>query len=421
MRFSRLAASLLIALPLLASCRSDESLREPDVIDPMFRRYAALGNSITAGFQSAGISDSIQRRSYAVLLAAAMQTPFNYPRLNGGGCPAPYIRNAPPTRGPTGSPTGCDLRVAVTGLLNNLAVPGNTVGNLISNFGEDPSAFDPLKTFFLGGKTELELMQRLHPTFVSVWIGNNDVLGAYLSSANAGNPALLTPLPEFETKYDSVAAVIESEHPQGVILLGVANISVIPYTSSGATYWCLKTGLCPGVPQAPFPPNFTVNNNCAPRAAVPVANGDSTFVPWPNGVGRILASAAPPFPATTLDCSIDTDVILPAEYAAARTAIEGYNAKIAAVAAAHEWAYFDPNPALTALRANPAAIAPFPDISTVATTGRVLFGSVFSLDGVHPSSSAHRLIADSVAATINTFYGTDLPVPVCGTVDCPAP
>jgi lysophospholipase L1-like esterase len=421
MSFKRFAVSLLIALPLLASCRSDESLQEPDVIDPMFRRYAALGNSITAGFQSAGINDSVQRRSYAVLLGAAMQTSFNYPRLNGGGCPAPYILNAPPTRGPTGSPTGCDLRVAVTGSLNNLAVPGNTVGNLISNFGEDPSAFDPLKTFFLGGRTELELMQQLHPTFVSVWIGNNDVLGAYLSSANAGNPALLTPVPEFEQKYDSVAAVIEASNPKGVILLGVANISVIPYTSSGATYWCLKNGVCPGVPQAAFPPNFTVNNNCAPQAVNPAARGDSIFVPWPNGVGLILASASPPFPATTLDCSVDNAVILPAEYAAARTAIAGYNAKIAAVAAEHNWAYFDPNPTLGALRANPAAIAPFPDITTVATTGRVGFGSVFSLDGVHPSSSAHRLIADSVASTINAFYGTNLPVPVCGTVACPAP
>lgn len=421
MSFKRFAASLLIALPLLASCRSDESLREPDVIDPMFRRYAALGNSITAGFQSAGISDSTQQRSYAVLIAAAMQAPFKYPRLNGGGCPAPYIRNAPPTRGPTANPTGCDLRVPVTGLLNNLAVPGNTVGNLISNFGEDPSQFDPLKTFFLGGRTELELLQQLHPTFVSVWIGNNDVLGAYLSSANAGNPALLTSIPEFETKYDSVAAVIESEHPDGVILLGVADISVIPYTTSGATYWCLKTGLCPGVPQAAFPPNFTVDNNCAPRAANPAANGDSTFVPWPNGVGRILASASPPFPATTLDCSIDNDVVLPAEYKGARDAVAGFNLKIAAVAAAHDWAYFDPNPALTALRANPAAIAPFPDISTVATTGRVGFGSMFSLDGVHPSSTAHRLVADSVASVINAKYGTSIPVPVCGAVSCPAP
>ena len=56
----------------------DESLKEPAVIDPLFRRYAALGNSITAGFQSAGINDSTQRRAYPVLLAMAMGTDFTY-------------------------------------------------------------------------------------------------------------------------------------------------------------------------------------------------------------------------------------------------------------------------------------------------------------------------------------------------------
>jgi hypothetical protein len=37
------------------------------------------------------------------------------------------------------------------------------------------------------------------------------------------------------------------------------------------------------------------------------------------------------------------------------------------------------------------------------------------------SSVAHRLMADSVASIINQHYGTNLPVPVCGTVSCPAP
>jgi len=37
----------------------------------MFQRYVAMGNSITAGFQSGGINDSTQRRSYAVLVAVS--------------------------------------------------------------------------------------------------------------------------------------------------------------------------------------------------------------------------------------------------------------------------------------------------------------------------------------------------------------
>ena len=38
---------------------------------PFMARYVAIGNSITAGFQSNGINDSTQRRAYPHLLAIA--------------------------------------------------------------------------------------------------------------------------------------------------------------------------------------------------------------------------------------------------------------------------------------------------------------------------------------------------------------
>jgi hypothetical protein len=68
MKLRQYAASLLLMLPLFAGCRSDDTLNAPQVSDAVFARYASLGNSITAGFQSAGINDSTQQRSYARLL-----------------------------------------------------------------------------------------------------------------------------------------------------------------------------------------------------------------------------------------------------------------------------------------------------------------------------------------------------------------
>src|SRR3712207_8913200 len=52
-------------------------------------RYVAIGNSITAGYQSDGINDSTQARSYAVLLAQAAGTTFRVPALNRPGCQPP--------------------------------------------------------------------------------------------------------------------------------------------------------------------------------------------------------------------------------------------------------------------------------------------------------------------------------------------
>lgn len=416
MRLIRSAASVAIALAALASCRADEHLTSPLPIDPMFRRYAALGNSITAGFQSVGIDDSTQIRAYPQLLAAAMRTTFVYPKLNGRGCPPPFTNNVTQTRVGGGTPTTCDLRVPTTGPLNSVAVPGNVVDNLLSNFGPPPSSFDPLKTFFLGGRTETELMTQLQPTFVSLWIGNNDVLGALTSLTNPGDPAQITSPTLFAAQYDSVLNLIQGTGAKAV-LVSVADVSVLPYASRAAIYYCLKNGGCP----APLPPQdptfaaiptFTVNVNCAPPG------GLSVLVPWPIGLTKL--ETAINGGAATIDCSVDNEVVTATELDAMQSAVTAYNAHIASEATTRGYAFFDVNSPLGALVAS-GIIPSFPNVTPALSGQSVDFGTIFSLDGVHPSSLAHRLLADSIASAINQKYGTGLPIPICGTVNCPAP
>src|SRR5262245_27974492 len=81
---------LISGLLALSGC-DNESLMPPNpTAGSRFARYVALGNSITAGFQSAGINDSTQLQSYANLVATQMGTTFNMPLLNRPGCPGPY-------------------------------------------------------------------------------------------------------------------------------------------------------------------------------------------------------------------------------------------------------------------------------------------------------------------------------------------
>jgi hypothetical protein len=360
-----------------------------------------------------------------------MGTTFNYPRLTGRGCPPPFTNNTTQARVGGGLPNTCDLRVPATGLLNNLAVPGNATGTLLSNFGGLPSQFDPLKTIFLGGRTEVELMQALHPTFVSLWIGNNDVLGALISLSNPGDPAQVTSPTQFAAQYDSVLDAIQATGARA-IALSVAEVSVIPYATRGSTYWCIKNQPACGTFPAALPPAFSVSDNCAPLVANAAAKGDSTLVPWPIFVPKIAAAALGGV-QDTLDCTADAEVITAAEYANVRTAVQAYNAHIQSAAAARGMAYWDVNPTLLAqlqTPANPTGLIPaFPDLAPALGGGSVGFGPLFSLDGVHPSSTTHRIVADSVAATVNAFFGaggtgellTPLPVPVCATVNCPAP
>jgi lysophospholipase L1-like esterase len=423
MQIKRLISTLLVALPVLAGCRTDETLNPPPAPPvpsggALFQRYVAMGNSITAGFQSAGINDSTQQRSYAVLLSKAMGTSFVYPSLLGGGCPGPFTNNVTQARVPTG-PTGCDLRANNT-VPNNLAVPGARATELLSNFGVPVSSSNALTLLFLGGKTQIERMTELQPTFVSAWIGNNDVLGSLTSQTNPGDPTLVTPLAQFTAQYDSILDAIDATGAKAV-LISVADVSVIPYASKAAIWYCLKNGGCPPPlpPQNPALagiPTFTVNVNCAPIP--PTGGGLAILVPWTIGLTKVKTAIAG-VPAS-IDCSVDNEVVTTAELVGLVTAVQGFNAHIQAEATTRGMAYFDINPTLGALVAN-GTIPAFPNIAGALAGQSVTFGPLFTLDGVHPSSTAHQVVADSLAATINAKFSTALPVPVCGTVNCPLP
>lgn len=391
----------------LGACHEDEALQPPtpppgSTLNALFDRPVWMGNSITAGFQSAGINDSTQRQSYATLLATAMGTPYFYRSLRGNGCVAPFTNNKTQTRVGGASATAC-AGGSTTELpwLSNVAIPGARAIEMTDNAASPVSASNALTQIILQFGTQAERMSEADPTFVSMWAGNNDVLGALTNSANPGVSAAVTSQGNFDAAYDAAANAIAGSTATGAILVGVVDVSNIPYTSKGTTIWCLKTGAC-GIPAAAFPPTFTVNNNCAPNAAVPGMKGDSILVPWSKFLPLIAGAAGGA--ATSLDCSVDATVVTPAEYAILRNAVVGYNAKIQAVATANNWAFWNPNAALDSLRVA-GQIPPFPNIATP----NVDFGPWISLDGVHPSAAAHRLIANYMRGVINTKYTTAIP------------
>jgi hypothetical protein len=413
-RTNRCSAAVL-GLVLVAAACNDDQLNRPFSnvpVDPLFERYVSMGNSITAGFQSGGINDSTQLQSYAVLLARAMRSPFFPPLLNRPGCPPPYTNvfaQPTPTRVGGGTATTCALRKIpnpAPPYISNTAVPGAEVEDIISN-SDTASNPNTLTQFILGGLTQTQMLERAHPTFVSIWIGNNDVLGAATSSTNPGDSTKITAVANFQARYSAMLDTVDAAGPQGAVLIGVANVTAIPFFSAGATYWAIKNGLVPG---SSFPAAFTVSNNCAPIATgIPGARGDSTLVPFPYGAA--LLGAAQLGAPRNLDCA-DTvaAVVVPRELVKLVTAVTAYNTFIASQATAHGWAYVDPNPTLDSLRALPqpnTVVRAFPLIGQLCNLNP--FGSAFTCDGVHPSAFTHRLIAIKLRDAINAAYTTTIP------------
>ncbi len=405
---SRLGAAVLAAVAL--GCGDD-----PDVITQprgaggeLFRTYVALGNSITAGFQSGGINDSTQRESYAVLLAESAGTPFVYPSLALPGCPPPIANFQTQARvtlqgQPPSNSTTCAFRdpALIEQIVHNLAVPGATTQSLTST---SDLAGNPLTTFFLGGRSQVERAIEANPTFASIWIGNNDVLGAAVSGVltrTTGISPGITTLADFTGFYASAVNRLVAGSPRldGGVLIGVVDVQNAPILF---TAQALMNPAVKGAIEAAAGGRMTiVTPDCATTASLVSLIGIVSFIrSYPAGQTPII-SCTKNSPAPGLG---DIGILDAAEQATVATTVASYNAYIRAKADSVGFAYFDPNPALLQLRAS-GQIPAIPNFASATAP----FGDFVSLDGIHPRRPAHVLIANSVIDVVNAKFGLSIP------------
>lgn len=390
--FTRLAA---FALLVVTGCDTSVAIGPEPVAEPLLQRYVALGNSITAGFQSDGIHEGTQRTAYPVLLAERAGAEFGLPLLESPGCPPPLVDALTGERLGGTNPNGvgaCSFRRSpVPARVQNLGVPGATVVDPLDHFAEG-AAPNILTQFILGGRTQIEAAEALEPTFASVWIGNNDVLGPALSGVV--EPGALTSPERFEEAYVEIVDRLVAAGARGGVLIGVADVTVIPHFSAGAAYWeAGRSGL--------LPETLIIDASCAPSQAGGI--GDAVRVPAAWALQTLVRPALEGQPRT-LDCAGEPRVLQPDELAALVERVDAFNAIIEAEAARRPlWAWVDLNPLFHELRAA-GEIPAFPDL---AQPDR-LFGFLFSLDGVHPSDSTHRMIADEIAAAVEATFGMPL-------------
>lgn len=318
-----------------------------------FDHYVALGDSLTAGVQSGGLTARGQQRSFPADLAHLAGIPFGVPETHAPGCPPPYG---------AGLGLGICVRAHPFVLTENFGVPGAKVADLLhtSQVNAD-NLMKPLYGLILGPReTQVEAALRLRPRFVTLGIGANDVLGPTLR----GEPGQATPPAQFEASY---AKLLTALSPSGanIVLITVPDVTGIP-------------ALIPG-----------------PRLAQ-LGLGDGSCEGSPNRVSlNTLRDRRVPKPVS---CSAPF-ALTPGERAAAQATVNAYNAGIRRLAAERGYAVFDAD---TFLRNEV-----FPAYDPKA---KEPFGPDFSLDGEHPSDTGYARIARGLAAFLNARYGTTIPL-----------
>ncbi len=361
-----------------------------------FTRYVSLGDSLTAGYQSGGLLGSISRNSYPALISkqARPGVAFDQPLISSPGIPAVLeLRSlvGPTILPKTGGPATLTNPLS-TRPYNNLGVPGANVRDTVATVTGGLhdvvlQSFSPA----LRGKSALAQAVLQSPTFVTIWIGNNDVLGAATSGVVIEG-VTITPVARFEADLRAIASAIAATGAK-MAFGNIPDVTTIPFVTTV--------------------PRFVVN----PATSQPVLiGGQPVPLIGPNGPlvagDRVLLTATTELRAgkgipTALGGSglplSNTSVLNVAEIATISARVAAYNNIIATVANERGAALVDVNGVL-----NRAAISGIP-IGGITYTPAFLTGGIFSYDGVHPTSFGYAYIANVWIQAINAKFGTTVP------------
>jgi lysophospholipase L1-like esterase len=269
----------LIALLILSlsACENDafEDLKERAAQDTEdtedftigeadFSTYVSLGNSLTAGFSDGALYRVSQENSMPSILAerfsfVANTEPFTQPLMNdniggllAGGNPLPGFgpRLVFDGSGPVPlsqlvegiQPTTDILSNNPNGPFNNLGVPGAKSFHLLApGYGDfsgvvsNPPTANPYFVRMASSPQTTIIADAIaqQPTFVSLWIGNNDVLGYALSGGDGSDP--ITPMEGppgvgFQQTYQAIVGSLVGNLPDLQAVLGnIPNVTAIPH------------------------------------------------------------------------------------------------------------------------------------------------------------------------------------------------
>ncbi len=387
--------SLIIVLTvfLAIGCEDRSELTPPSPPSTgsvSFEKFVTLGNSLTAGYQNGALYESAQMYSIGKLIADQVGASFEQPivadpgtggRLELQGLTATGVQIY--TNPNQGQPKNVNLNRPY----NNLAVPGAFLYD-IANATSSTTCYsyvfggvaNPLFDLILRGQgSQLSQAKALNPTLVTLWIGNNDILG----HATSGATLPYTPTANFAGLYNALAIELANTGAK-VVVANIPDVTAIPFfTTVGPTLyaqgitavWAVR-GIGDTVPVN------VLTNYITLRASELLAAGKgmSKSNPLPNNV--------------VLDSLEALNV---------KSVINDYNTTIASIAAAKGFGLVDANALLNSAKTGIT-------VNGIRFTTQYVTGGLFSLDGVHPTNRGYAIVANEFIKVINQKWGANIPL-----------
>ncbi len=405
----RMTRLLLILFVLAALVGTVQAQGAPPTFD--FSQYVALGDSLTAGYRSGGLGT--QQNSYPALLHNSFHNgeapaPFEQPLVSAPGIPNQLqLTGLFPTVIEPLPGSGVPLNLFLERPYDNLGIPGAEVEDLLSTVSSEGNPFyDLILRNGEGGFSAAEQALGLEPTFLSLWIGNNDALGA----ATAGNPDLLTPLDEFTNSYTQLIGLLALSGAP-MVVANIPNVMVIPFVD---TISPILVDPATNEPVLDGEGNFIPLFYCGEGGPLPLSPtskvlltagpllGVGCGIPFPLG---LVGSEGPfpeecPFPGALPDYTILTD----SQQTRINDRVAEYNEVILARAMAVGAAHWDAHAAFSDIAIEGV------EIGGINFNADFLTGGLFSYDGVHPSEIGYGVVANFFVETVNAHFGSSVPM-----------
>jgi lysophospholipase L1-like esterase len=394
---------------IIPGCSRDESIVQPAdnkiTGEADFSSFVVIGNSITSGYQSNSLFKSAQENSFGNLIAGQVKTNFVQPLISDPGTGNRIeLISVDPFRPQVNLNKGAALLPDYSSSYNNLGVPGAYTYDVVNAYNKETSfssvnggsGNDMFDLILRNKGTQFQQAKSLNPSFLILWIGNNDILGYVLS----GGTAAFTPPALFENYYRQMADSIASLKAK-VITGNIPDVSIIPYLTvvneqlkkEGVdSVWAISSG-------------DTLLLDLNKNYITLMAYIEEIYDFSGHLTGRGLSKEKPIRDKYILDEN---------EAKTAAEIVDKFNSIIANISAEKGFLPADFYTLFKNIKSSESS-GGFSEGGEVFTS-RYYYGNLFSLDGVHPSNKGHALIADTIIKLVNNTFKSSIPLINIGSI-----
>ncbi len=350
------------------------------------KKYVAIGDSLTAGYQNGGLVETFQGFSFPNIIASQLGiSDFEQPLISYPGIPPIYVLGVEDGEFTVTQVSGMGepKNLTLARPYDNLGIPGATLYTALNpDYTSTTNPFYQIILRNMGNAIEQAIA--LNPDLITFWLGNNEILYAATHGIVIEGQTVFPP-DQYAQLLAYALGLIKSNTSAKVIVFNIPDITAIPYVNYVKPYIEVN-----GNKVYLIGPEGTMSDEW--KVLLPAL----AYIKLGYGIPAEYGGNGLPLP--------DEVTLSPTEITKLNNYVKTYNETIKNTAENYGMNLFDVNTFFSNLSQNGIYIG------GVHFTSEYITGGLFSLDGVHPSSIGYAILANEIIKFLNETYDYNIPL-----------